>query len=378
MSIADLAASLRSRGGELASIPATAGFDGFVDEMIKVVGSRTGVDSWQPLQHISAFGDWVNAAAGKSSLREIVVDRTDAGGCTVNLGDGLQTMGVPLSAFGTLGEPIHSAFEDFVKKCTVAQTWGKEPGRTLALEFDDGKLMLSAVAQLADFTPELLEQKFADGVFLKSCQESKLIALTNWTLYPHMSDCWRKVQSDVFAKLEHKPTLFIDLVDPRSRSEEDIRDMLEALKGFEGNTACFFGGNLNEANAIGKLLGINEVEEEPAKVAEQAAKIREALGLSGVVTHCVGSAAMATADDTAHVTGPFCGKPGKTVGAGDRFNAGWCAGKMLDLPLEQQLLFGVVSSGYFVRAMHSGTVDDLAGFAEKWAEGADLDAIYGA
>ncbi|MFO1523745.1 MAG: hypothetical protein U1G05_17295 [Kiritimatiellia bacterium] len=47
-----------------------AGFDGFVDEMITLVGERRGLDDFTPVPDIATFGRLVAAAAGHSSLRE--------------------------------------------------------------------------------------------------------------------------------------------------------------------------------------------------------------------------------------------------------------------------------------------------------------------
>jgi hypothetical protein len=44
-----------------------------------------------------------------------------------------------------------------------------------------------------------------------------VIALTDWTLYPHMTAVWRLLIAGVFAKLAHRPAFFIDLVDPSGR-----------------------------------------------------------------------------------------------------------------------------------------------------------------
>lgn len=85
-----LVTRLRELSSEVVRKPVITGFDGFVDEMINVVGSRQNPDQYQPVADIATFGAMVTAAAGKSSLREIVIHRTDAGGCAVNLGDGLR------------------------------------------------------------------------------------------------------------------------------------------------------------------------------------------------------------------------------------------------------------------------------------------------
>jgi hypothetical protein len=370
----ELAQQLRERGPEIAQQRVVAGFDGFVDEFIRVVDERKGLDSFTPVATIEQFGAMLSAASGRSSLREIVVTEVAAGGCSVNLGDGLLSYGLQLDYFGTVGWPVHKAFETFAGRCRSCQGWACDPGHTLALEFQDGKYMLSSVSQLADFTPDALRAALADGAFAQACSQAGALAFTNWTLYPHMTDCWRVVQEEVIQHLPNNPWVFIDLVDPRSRSDADIEAMLEVLVGFERGARLVFGGNLNEANVLSRLLGLPENSDETgAAVAAQAAAIREKLGVSQVAIHCIPCAAVASADGAWSAPGPTTPTPRRSTGAGDRYNAGYLLGLLLQLPPEQCLLLGNATSGFFVRQARSGTVEEIADLLESWAEGTLAD-----
>jgi hypothetical protein len=369
LNLAALAAEFKKRAGELTGTRVTAGFDGFVDEIISVVQERKGLDQWTPMSDITSFGKWITAAAGRSSLREIIVHRADPGGCTVNMGDGLAALGIDLDAFATLGQPMHGAFAEFAAKCHSCHSWGREPGRTLAFEFADGKLMFSAVTQLAEFDPAMLDKVLADGVYLGACQQARLIALTDWTLYPHMTACWRKLQTEVFGKLKHRPFYYLDLVDPTSRSEADICAMIEAIPGFEKSGRTVLGLNGNEANVISRLLKLPVVQEDGEAVRDQAARLREKLGISQVVIHCMKVAARADQQGALVAEGPYCAHPKKSTGAGDRFNAGYCCGLLLNLSPMDCLLLGSACSGFFVRNARSASAPELGQFIESWAEG---------
>ena len=102
------------------------GFDGFVDEMISVVGERRTLDDFAPVPDIGTFGAMIAAAAGQSSLREIVVTSVQPGGCAVNLADGLASLGATVDCFATIGEPPHPAFGDIAAKCHGFSSWGRE------------------------------------------------------------------------------------------------------------------------------------------------------------------------------------------------------------------------------------------------------------
>ena len=288
-------------------------------------------------------------------------------GITVNLGDGVATLGIPLHAFATLGEPIHSAFAGLVKKCASCRSWGATPGRTLAFEFADGKYMLSAVSQLADFTPEYLDSMLADGFYQQCCEKAGLLAMTDWSLYPHMTACWDKLNTQVFSKLPKRIPLYLDLVDPSSRADADIADMLKVVSKFESNVETILGLNGVEANVVSRVLGLPAGQETEQSIADQAAAIRAKLGISAVSIHCVKIASMADASGSYAVAGPYCPKPKKSTGAGDRFNAGFCAGTLLKLSQRERLLLGCACSGFFVREARSATAEELAAFIEKWS-----------
>lgn len=361
---AKLAEFLLSKKQEIAGWNLVAGFDAFVDELISVVDERTNETSWRAVPDIAAFGAQISKAAGHSSLREIVVTRTEAGGCAVNLGDGASAFGVPLHLFATLGNPPHPAFAPLLEKTASFHSWGDTPGRTLAFEFSDGKLMFSAVAPLADFTVDYLRGALEDGSYLESCKKSHVIALTDWTLYPHMTECWMLLQDSVFSRLTHRPFLFFDLVDPSSRHSSDISKMLAALSDFEKYGAVVLGVNVNEAQIVGRLLGCSTLAstDDAETTRTAAAELREKLGISQVVIHHSRFAAAAEKNSSFQVRQAHCPSPKKSTGAGDRFNAGYCLGLLANLPLEDTLLTACASSGFFVRNAKSASLEELATF----------------
>jgi sugar/nucleoside kinase (ribokinase family) len=347
------------------------GFDGFVDEMISVVGERQALDDFAPVPDIGTFAAMIAAAAGQSSLREIVVTAVQPGGCAVNLADGLASLGVTVDCFATIGEPPHPAFGDIAVKCHGFSSWGREPGRTLAFEFNDGKLMFSAVEQLAEFTPHSVRELLADGTYTAACEVAQVIALTDWSLYPYMTQVWRMLQSEVFSLLTHRPAFFIDLVDPSSRSVADIRDMAAILQEFEPVGPVTLGLNGNEANLLCRAHDVPSAPADatPEQTLQQAFALRDLFGVSRVVIHRVPFAVSASAECGSTQPGPYSAATKKSTGAGDRFNAGFCLGLALGLDDSESLALGCATSGFFVRSARSASHQELVGFLEHWAAG---------
>ncbi|GHB95989.1 carbohydrate kinase family protein [Cerasicoccus arenae] len=360
-----LAKHLREQKSRLQNLSVITGFDGFVDELISVVGQRHSLSDYQRIETIDKFGEVIRAAAGHSSLREIVVNNVDPGGCAVNLGDGLAEFGIPVSTYATVGEPIHSAFNNYAQKAQLV-SWGDSPGKTLAFEFADGKLMFSSVSQLQEFTPEKLSLCLKDGAFFENCSKASLFAITNWSLFPHMTACWEYLLEVVFSKLVHKPRIFFDLVDPSSRSVEDIQKMLGALSQFSQCCHVTLGLNQNETNVLSRLTnGTHTQAKTPEEALIQACELKSNIGIESVIVHSLRYAVGCDGSNTALAWGPFCENPKKSTGAGDRFNAGYILGSLIECSLEDKLMLATASAGYFVRTAKSASIENLASFIEE-------------
>lgn len=352
-----------------APAPVVVGFDGFVDEMVSLVAERHSLESFTPVPDIAAFGRLVSAAAGHSSLREIVVRAVHPGGCAINLGDGLAALGVPVDCFATMGDPPHPAFADTCARFRSAHSWGRQPGRTLAFEFLDGKLMFSSVSPLVEFTPGYVRARLAGGAYQTACAGASVIALTDWTLYPHMTDVWKLLVREVFSTLGHRPHFFFDLVDPSSRSAADVRAMLEALPAFAACGPVTLGLNGGEANLLARLLGLPAADDDPTDCKRLAGELRDAIPVATAVIHRNKFAAGASATSAAAVDGPHCTHPRKSTGAGDRFNAGYILGLLAGADLADCLALGSATAGFFVREARSAARPDLEAFLTAWNDG---------
>lgn len=364
---------LSSHLSELADEPArhsiVAGFDAFVDDLLHVVDSRTTPEAYTPIPTIAGFADWTAGCAGRSGLRECVLIETAAGGCTPNLGDGIATLGFPLHAFAGVGLPQDPAFDEFSDKCASLDSLGMQPGRTAAYEFHDGKLMLCSFSHFAKFTPALLRERLAASRYAERVRVASAIVFTSWSVYPHMTECWRFLQSEVLAELSHRLRIFLDLADPASRTPADLREMVGALAGFEAIGPTTLSLNGNEANQIALALSLEPAGQEPGEVRRLASEIRKIARISEVGIHLIKFAVSAVFDGTFHVSGPHCERPKKSVGAGDRFNAGWLAGALLGLADTERLLLGVAVSGFFVRHARSGNFSEILRFLHDWHGG---------
>lgn len=340
------------------------GFDGFIDEIIHLVDTRTSTDAYTPIPTIEEFGKRILAASGLSCNIEMVPQQIKLGGNGPIMANNLVEQGFPVTYCGAIGadNTVNPVFADFAERCKQVVTLS-EPGHTDAVEFNDGKVMLGKMHTL----PQVNWASFADSMSaeeLKGLFESvELVGCVNWTMLPEMNSILKGIGETLSGSEQH-PTLFIDLTDPCKRSAEDIAEVLEILSSLQGQMDVVLGLNENESCQVANVLFGHEGDD----LTVRAREIRKRLGLSQVVIHPTRSAAVATAEGEWFVEGPYTPTPKLTTGAGDNFNAGYCNGLLSGLSPEECLVSGVCSSGFYVRNCRSATREEMIGFMKSWVE----------
>ncbi len=349
----------------LAASKATVGLDGFVDEIIGVVDKRQDAANYTLVKTIDVLAKKIAQAAGQSSNYELLVKQTKLGGNGPIMANALASAGMGVSYIGNLGYPsIHPVFKEFSERAEVYSI--ADPGHTDALEFEDGKLMLGKHQTLKDVNWQNLVDRVGIEQLKTMLAESRLVAMTNWTMLPFMSEVWGKLMSDVFPGLpKRERKFFVDLADPEKRTREDIGNALQLLSKFQSHADVILGLNLKESTQVAEVLGITISGEPEAQIENTAKLIRAKLNINCVVIHPRKGAAAATANESASFKGPFVQQPKISTGAGDHFNAGFCLGRVLGLTLEESLCTGVGTSGYYVRTAISPSAVQLGEFIAK-------------
>lgn len=364
---------LESRTADAAQLKALVGLDGFVDEIVHLVRERHNAESYERLGTITDFAKRVAAAAGRSTNIEPVTQRFKLGGNGPIMAHALASTGVQVTYVGTLGWPVvHPVFEKLQETAAAVHSIG-EPGRTTALEFLDGKVMLTNSSTLGEVTWGHLEERFGQDKLMQLLLDSDLSAFVNWTMIPYMSAIWSSMQAWLDQRDAALPRrrLFIDLADPEKRSQEDIQEALELLAKFQHRFDVTLGLNEKEAWAIASVLGLTWKDQGREQLGATALEMASQLGLETLVIHPVRHALAVVQGELTDVDGPVTDRPKITTGAGDHFNAGFMLARTLGLPTIHCLLTGVTTSGYYVREAHSPAIPDLAGLLRR------IDEPYG-
>lgn len=361
------AEALSSRKAAMRTKKCLIGFDGFVDEIIHAVGTRKTKDEYQRITTIAEFAARVGSAAGKSANIELVPILEKIGGNGPLMSMAASGMGCQVTCIGLLGYPdLLPVFRPLKSICKVV-TVGN-PGHTDALEFHDGKLMMGKLNTLKEMCWPRLVEVVGEQVLRELFFLSDMVAVTNWTMLTEMEEVLENIIR--MTPDGSKVKFFFDLTDPEKRPRKDLVKVLEQIRVLSRKTDCILGLNLREAEQVSDVLGIQETPRDSAEGVEGASmRIREALGIHGVVVHAIKYAGASVGTEHAGIVGPFCPNPKLSTGAGDHFNGGFCAGLLAELPVLDALYAGVGTSGWYVRNGRSPTLDDVVGLLKNWGSG---------
>jgi sugar/nucleoside kinase (ribokinase family) len=341
-----------------------AGFDGFVDEIMSVVGKRFSHENFEALETITEFGEKVLNAAGLSTNFELVPRQVKLGGNGPIAANAIVAHGYPVHYIGALGDKvIHPVYNRLASDC-ASITSIADPGYTYALEFNDGKIMMGKGISLHDVCWAKLLAELPEPQLRKRLHEVKLLVLNNWTMIPHMNEMYHEFIR-IMRDRDERPLIFIDLADPAKRPRDEIATVTGIITAMQEVADVTFGMNEKESIQVAEVV----LGENPTDLADRAEGLRQKLDIEMVVIHPTHRAAVATrSEGSSLIDGPFTPSPQLTTGAGDNFNAGFCVGMLSQLSAEGCLISGVCTSGFYVRKAHSAKREELVDFMRRWAD----------
>ena len=348
------------------NIKAVLGFDGFVDQILHVVKTRTDANNYIRMNTLKEFGEFICNAAGLSANVEFIPIKNKLGGNGPIMSNALSTYNLNVTYIGAVGEnSINPVFNEMSEKSTVLNI--SNPGLTDAVEFLDGKLMIGKRECLKDINWIRIKEKIGLESLTSIFDEANLVGLENWTMIPYMSEIWDGLINEVLPNLKSKTNkyIFFDLADPENRLKEDIIEALSTIKKFSSKFKVILGLNEKEAYEIGTVLNTCK-HNQKLSLDILIKSIAEKIGIYCLVVHPVKEAYALCNNTLYHTLGPYEPNPKLTTGAGDNFNAGFCFGQVLGLSAQLSLVLGTATSGYYVRNAQSPNVENLVSFLKAW------------
>lgn len=365
--ITHLVDTIRNHGEKLKTKRVTAGFDGFVDTIVKLI--KTKYETGPPVLFgkIGEFGRYILEKEGSSFSLELQELGSKLGGNMPIMANALGRLGINVSCIGALGYPqTHPVFKNLPVSCELHSF--ADPGTSTAYEFDDGKIMLAHMGTLNTTGWNEIKNIIGIDTLINLYKESDVLSMVNWSEIDASSDIWKGLLEDVLPHYSSPATrqiAFFDLSDCSKRSSASIMEALDLLKAFTRYTKVVLGLNRNEARGIYEVLFEKEAEED---LIDMGKAIFDRLGIDTLLLHYATEAIAFHHDGACNSNSFFISSPAMSTGAGDNFNAGFCAAQLLELDMESSLIFANAVSGFYVKTGTSPRQEDTTGFLEAFKE----------
>ena len=346
----------------------TTGFDGFIDSIRKPVRQRTesAVTYYNTLVD---FADRIKSLSGKSGQVELEVQRIKMGGNAPILSNAIGMLGIKTTCIGSMGFPVaHKAFENISSNCEIISL--SEAGESDAIEFDDGKLIVSELGMFRNYDWEYIKKTAGLGNLRKRLLESDLLAFVDWANLQHAESIWEGVLQDIIKPSGRKDFLFFfDLCDPSKKSPVQIDEILDVISSFSFYGKVTLGLNTNEAMAIwSSLTGVVQT----GAVEEAGKFIHYAMTIDTLLIHPIDRTIAFQKRDTIELAGRVVTNPKIQTGGGDNLNAGYIFGLLAGFPLRECMILGMAASGSYIQEGKSATLEDIQRYLTVWRTDLEL------
>lgn len=357
-----LAQQLAEKRKLLSSRSVAAGFDGFIDTIVKIIRQKSD-DGVVHFRTIDEFGRYVSEHSAGSFSLELEEVNIKIGGNMPIMANALGSLGVAVNCIGAFGYPRHHPVFDSLSSNCKRYSFA-DPGTSTAYEFSNGKMMIGNMAQLNHLGWKELKERIGLHILQQIFRESDLMCMVNWSEIDASHEVWSGVINEILPSYS-KPDqqIFLDLSDCSKRDDRAILAMIDQIKQFARFAKVTLGLNSNEAKKIGCILGVTSNDS-----IEAAQKLFDKLNISCLIIHSNQQAMGIVKNEVCLQESFFVANPVISTGAGDHFNAGFNTGKLLGFDLSACLILGHAVSGYYVRSGNSPVVEELVALLRKMSE----------
>ena len=336
---------------------AAAGFDAVIDRIqrpFRISGSLPSFYS-----SLQDFGAAIQASPGSCTVETSGLDRR-GGGNMPNFVRALTRLGVQAACVGPMGDKaLCPEFQDI--SCQAYSVG--DPGECLALEFPDGKLMLSCPGESAELSWPLLVQRIGASTLRTLFGGAELAAFLNWAEIRNATALWEDVfQACILpANPDQSKYLLIDITDCSAHPADELLQLAQTLRRFSTYRALVMSFNEKEASLFSGVLGISGPDQP-----EFCRGLERALGATMVVIHgkrqCWFSQKRGPQGS---VPAFWMERPLVSTGCGDTFNGGLAFGLLHGLSLPQACLFANATAACYISSGLAPTVEDITAFLRR-------------
>ncbi len=340
------------------------GYDGYIDKIQKAVKSRTQSDVIY-FPTLTEFADRIARAAGKSGQIELVTHETKIGGNAPIMSNALGNLGLQTHCLGNGGYPVKNPEYENLHPAVNLLSVG-DPSETNALEFNDGKLILSDLSHFRTTTWEQIKSVIDLKELQQSMDECEGLALVGWCNPDHATDIWNGILKDLMPDTTEKKLLFFDLADPTKKSREDLMEVLNIINLFTDYGPVTLGINENETLKLYDVLSDKPNGDKKYNLSEIGEFIFSKLYIDALLIHPVDRCILIQENNTTELSGKVVQEPKISTGGGDNLNAGYCMAKLLGLSKEESVILAMATSGSYVQNGKSSDLEAIIEYIYTW------------
>lgn len=338
------------------------GFDGFVDN-VRTVGRNADVGAAERITTLREFGEEVVTSAAADSSLSISWGRHGrrTGGHVSHLSRVYQGLGFDPTLVGTCGDPPRESFEREFGDCTVYSLG--EPGITDAIEFDDGKLMLTESGDAATLDWDSLRSRVGVGTLVDELDGAQLFGIGYWSMIPGLGSIVDGLREEVVPELSAPPRhVLMDPANVRKLDRGELEGVASAARRFGEVVDLTVSANRFETKVLASELGDGDGD----SIADDARAAFDALGVDRFVGHGVAESVVVTDDGAASIPVRPVESPELTTSAGDHFNAGFALGLVEGLPDDASVVLGNALAREFVRTGETPSYSEILSAVESY------------
>ena len=343
------------------------GCDGFVDETYEIVEVRRSQSDFTPMKNLKQFGELLVERADGGVGLELVPKRRCEGGFAINTGRVAACLGLMPRLPGLYGsKAIDPAYEQFKDICELFSLG--DPALTIALEFGDGKVLMSNLAAVSSLNWGDFEKHFGEKKLKGMFSGVDILGLGYWSLTANFDDLFTGFMQQ-YETTTPPRRMFFDFADIKKKSSESFIKSLELIQSFSSKIPMTLSLNEHEVLELFSRIGVERPELTPAAITSALAIAREKIGFDELVVHTPDFAAASSAvDGEAYALQARQSNVVRLAGAGDSFNGGFLCASLGDLSLKERLVIANAVTAFFVTHATPPNKEELIAQIEKAAD----------
>jgi hypothetical protein len=340
------------------------GCDGFVDETYEIVEVRKSQSEFTPMKRLRQFGELIVARADGGVGLELVPKRRCEGGFAINTGKVAAYLGLMPRLPGLFGgKAIDPAYEQFQGICELYSLG--DPALTIALEFGDGKVLMSNLEAVSSLNWGDFQRHFGEEKLKEMFSGVDILGLGYWSLTANFDELF-KAFMEQYATMTPPRRMFFDFADIKKKSSESFIRSLDLIKSFGGRVPMVLSLNEHEVLELFSRIGVPRPELTPVAISSALAIARAKIGFAELIVHTPEfAAASSAAEGEAHAIQDRQSKVVRLAGAGDSFNGGYLCASLGDLSLRERLVVANAVTAFFVTHGSPPNKEELIAQIEK-------------